>query len=427
LKLSNVSWRSFCRKCIGTALTALVIGTSVMAQTQPVPALKPLTADEMAMPVADLTGAQILALSERALLAGGERNLEYGFNLLLPRALAGNRDAIRLLAKGINSNPYRFGDKINAILRVLGNEAMFGSSSAIVAWANIHDRGLDVPVDHQKAYEWYRWAAIIGSDTGRRLTAIALAQGKGVAPNKVEAVQWADRIVLARRPQAYMQLAKIFVQPGVNSDPDLGASLAIRAAEMQPSYALEAAELLLSDGVDPAQAARAEEVVANAADAGDAQALLLTAEQLEDDDVQVDDGRLIDIYAELAATGDPEAIAALGGVLQRADATDVMKQAALEILTKSAEVGDLGAVKLLSNAYFFGVGTAISYPLAAQWLGRASELGDAPSKYQLGQMYANALGVELDIEMARRLFEEAAAGGYKLAEASLMSLPAVAD
>lgn len=423
MKLNHFSWKTAGRTAVYSSLMTLMMATSALGQTPVARVLQPLTVDELATPVADLSGAQILALSERALLSDGERNLEFGFNLLLPRALAGNRDAIRLLAKAINSNPYRFGDKINSILRMLGNEAMFGSSSAIVAWANIHDRGLDVPVDHQKAYEWYRWAAIIGSDTGRRLTAVALAQGKGVAANKVEAVEWADRIVLARRPQAYMQLAEIFVEPGVNSDPDLGASLAIRAAELQPTYALEAAKLLMSDGVDPAQAGRAAEVVANAADAGDAQALLLTAEQLEDNDTPVDDERLIDIYAELASTGDPDAIAALGDVLKRTDTTDVMKQAALKILATTAESGDLLAVKLLSNAYFFGVGTPISYPLAAQWLGRASELGDSPSQYQLGQMYANALGVDLDIEMARSLFEQAAAGGYKLAEASLMSLP----
>ena len=56
----------------------------------------------------------------------------------------------------------------------------------------------------------------------------------------------------------------------------------------------------------------------------------------------------------------------------------------------------------------------------------ASEQGDAKAQYNCGVMYYNGYGVERDVEEALRLFELAAAQGFKQAQDVLADLKAQA-
>ena len=104
------------------------------------------------------------------------RNPDLGFSLLISVAPR-NREAVRLLAKGIVNNDYSFGPNVGKVMNLLAKEAMRGSSSCIIAWARIQQRGVDVPKNDALAYKWYRWAAVVGNLRGIEETSLALLEG----------------------------------------------------------------------------------------------------------------------------------------------------------------------------------------------------------------------------------------------------------
>lgn len=392
--------------------TAAVAAPIPVEHTGPIPEL----ADAKALPI-----DQLLAVARRTLL-GQPRRLDYGFELILGPALQGNPAAVQVLAKAIDSNAYGFGSQTDAVLRVLASEAMGGSTSSIIAWALIHDRGIDAPRDQAKAYEWYRWAAVVGSDTGALKTALALAQGSGVAANREEALVWAGRVAAERRGSAYMQLAKIFAAEGTAMhDPQLAERLALESAGLDKTLRVQAAEFLSKRFTNPDTLAQASAMLEAAAADGDLKARFYLA-QTGSSDATSDAANEV-LYSELAASGDDDAINLLARELNKKGAAPETYRATIELLKQGAANGSLAAIRALSNAYFFGLGTQVSFEAAAVYYHQAADAGDAESQYQLGLMYANALGVPKDLERATFWLRKSADGGYKLATASLSALP----
>ncbi|HEY4203191.1 MAG TPA: tetratricopeptide repeat protein [Devosiaceae bacterium] len=433
------------RIVLSTAIVAAVIGslTPALAQavvapppparavTPPVavaPPAAPAPAAALPLPPLEearkLPPAKLLALANQTLI-GQPRNLDYGFQLLLGPALKGDRASVRLLAKAVDANEYGFGDKSNDVLRVLGNEAMRGSSGAIIAWALIQDRGIDVPKNETKAYEWYRWAAVVGSDTGALMTSLAFAQGRGVAADKAQAMVWADRVSPARRGSAYMQLAKIFYNGAPElQDPVLAERLALQAPVLNKIYRVQAADLLSKHANNPDVLAKAQAMLRDAAADGDLKAKFYLAENDPSADGDDKDSAIADdVYAKLAASGDNEAIKIMAEGLTDQGATAESRDKVIALLKSGADHGSVEAMKALSNAYFFGLGTEVSFETAAKYYRQAADAGDAESQYQLGLMYANAIGLTKDLKQATYWLTKSADGGYKLAAASLLSLP----
>ncbi|HTJ56894.1 MAG TPA: tetratricopeptide repeat protein [Devosiaceae bacterium] len=384
----------------------------VAAETEPLPTLQAAKA---------LPRARILSLASRTLI-GQQRKLDYGFSLLLPLALSGDRDAIRLLAKAIDANEYGFGGQTDRVLGVLANEAMRGSTGSIIAWATIHDRGIDVSKDATKAYQWYRWAAVVGSDTGKLLTALALVQGKGVAPDKGQAVQWAGRISPARRGDAYLELAKVlYLGPAQIRDPDLARDMALKSAELDKTGRVDAAQLLAKHATDSATVTQALQIIKDAAKAGDAKAQFYIA-SLDSDPDSMQNLSTDDLYARLAAAGDDQAMKALARSLSRSGGSPADLSKILGILEIGADHGSVEAMRALSGAYLYGIGTDVSFKTAISYYQRAADAGDAESEYQLGLMYANAIGVNRDVDQARYWLTKSAGQGYALASATLNML-----
>lgn len=391
----------------------LIMAISVPAQEVSAVVALPTLDEASALPDADK-----LELAAQTLL-GDVRLPDYGFPLLVEMSARGNREAVRLLARGITNNDYSFGEDIEVVLRALGNEAMLGSSSAIVAWATIHDRGVDVTEDDVRAYEWYRWAAIVGSESGRRLTAIALASGKGVERNVDEAVQWADRLPATRRSSAYLAIADILYASQQAGDAELADRLTIDSATLEPANAMRAALQLREFSGSPSAQAEAAMIIADAASAGDDRALVTQANldhQSNDPEMRA---RAVQAYIDLANSDNVEAIKQLARLISGGSLSTQKLEEAMAILTRQADAGNMEAITAISQAYMFGTGVAVSFEKAATYFRMGADLGDADAQYQLGMMYAGGIGVARDVELAKSWLQKSALGGSQIAAATL--------
>lgn len=362
-----------------------------------------------------------LELADQTLF-GDVRVLDYGFSLLIEMSRRGNRDAIRLLAKGITNNEYRFRDDIELVLRALGTEAMLGSSSAVMAWAVIHDRGMDVVEDDAAAYEWYRWAAIVGSESGRRETAIALVSGKGVAKNLVEAVQWADRLPPVRRSSAYLAMAEILYTGQQTDDEALADRLTVEAASLEPANAMRAAQLLREYSRSDTAQVTADRILGQAASTGDAKALVLQArlaERSNDPDAR---SRAVQSLIDLASGGNLDAIKPLARLVSSGSLSTQKIEEVTGVLKQQADAGNVEAILAISRAYMFGTGVSVSFEQAAKYYQMGAEIGNPEAQYQLGMMYAGGIGVPIDIQAARSWLQKSADGGSQVAAATLSSM-----
>ncbi|KKC33954.1 tetratricopeptide repeat protein [Devosia psychrophila] len=402
---------------------ASIASLSLMMLTHAAPAQDMVTAAGLP-PLAEARGlsdTEKLALAEKTLL-GDLRLPDYGFPILLEMSARGNREAIRLLARAIVNNEYSFGDDIERVRMVLGSEAMLGSSSAVMAWATIQDRGVDVVKNETTAYEWYRWAAIVGSESGRRATALALISGKGVERNVDEALEWANRLPAVRRSSTYIAMAELLYASHQTGDVELADRLAVESASLNPDNTMRAANLLLESSGSPAALTEASRIVAEAAAAGDAKALVMQAnlaEQGSDPQARVN---AIENYITLANANNAEAIKQLARLLSSGSLPAPKLDEIVEILITQANAGNIEAIVAISQAYMFGAGVPVSFEKAAQYYRMGAELGNAEAQYQIGILYAGGIGVSRDVELAKSWLQKSALGGSQVAAVALRSM-----
>lgn len=111
--------------------------------------------------------------------------------------------------------------------------------------------------------------------------------------------------------------------------------------------------------------------------------------------------------ALLAVSGGP-ALATYEGGMAALDRHDVVE--AVREFTPPAQAGDAESQYRLGLLYYVGWGAERNYAIAADWLSRASRQSHYRAQYILANLYANGLGVELDYDMARRLYRSSAEG-----------------
>lgn len=375
-----------------------------------------------------LETAKKLPLAKRlelasAILSDRQRtpsDLDYAFALILS-GVPRSREAVRLLAKGILGNEYRFGDKAPLVLKALATEGMRGSSSCVVAWGRIHDLGLDVPQDKKLAYSWYRWGALVGNLRGIEETASALLDREGTFE---QAAILLERLPPERRARTYIRIASTLADK--NSGQDLARSemMLLTAMDMAPQARVLAAVKLSGAHYSEAAKAKARAVLDDASREGNAAAQKIFARSLWNSNNPRDIEMAVDLFRSVAASGDAEAVSYLAKAMTRSGLPSHIQESLLPVLQVHADRGDLDAIKAVAEAYFLGHGASVSLEKAAHYRRLAAEKGDSEAQYLLGMMYLQASGVEHDVEMARNWFSKAADGGYLLARSALLSLKA---
>ncbi|GEM_PF-3528402 len=349
------------------------------------------------------------------------RNADLGFSLLMAAAPR-NREAVRLLAKGIVNNDYSFGPNAGKVMNLLAKEAMRGSSSCVVAWARMQQLGTDIPKNDALAYKWYRWAALVGNLRGIEETSLALLEGRGVTRDVNEAIAMLDRLQPERRAGRYIETASLLMQ---STDPDATArseQLLLSAIDLAPKRSLSAANKLSDTRFSLAAREKAQAIIATAPQSSPVSEEGRIARTLWNSNDPADIQKGVDMFAEAARAGDEKAVPFLAKALNRSGVPVAMHDAILKILEPYADRGNMDAIRAVSEAYFVGRGTSPSLEKAAAYRKLAATQGDSEAQYLLGLMYAQATGVVKDIGQAKYWLTKSADGGYLLARSALISL-----
>ncbi|OJF91666.1 tetratricopeptide repeat protein [Pararhizobium antarcticum] len=350
------------------------------------------------------------------------RNLDFGFALALSMAKQ-NRDAVRLVARGILSNEYTFGkDRIARVLRLLANEGIRGSSSCVVAWARLHDLGLDMPQDATRAYEWYRWGALVGNQRGIEETAFALAKGKGTDKNVDVALEWLNKLPPQRRAKQYAELGDYLAATGMPDDFAKSEVVYLDAMQTDPLIAIGVAAKL-NDGRYSESARKAAMAVIASGDAnGSPLAQRIIAKGLWESTSEADISKAILLFLKAAKTGDQDAVNYLALAMSRSGVSTGTHIEIFPVLEKQARLGNTNAIRAVGEAYFSGRGTSLSLQKAAEFRRLAADRGDVEAQYLLGLMYIQANGVDKDIPEATKWLTKSAEAGNLIARSALMSL-----
>ena len=372
-----------------------------------------------------LPAAKRLEIATAALVAPlrETRNLDYGFSLAMSLARQ-NRDAVRLIARGVLSNDYSFApDRIAAVLRVLAKEGIRGSSSCVVAFARIHDLGLGVPQDSARAYEWYRWGALVGNQRGIEETAFALAKGKGIEKNLDEALNWLAKLPIERRAKQYAELGNYLAATGQPEDFARSEAIYLDALKADPVVAIGVAAKLTDSRYSESTRKTAAAIIASGDADGNPLAQRIIARGLWESSTEADISRAITLFLKAAATGDQFSVDHLALAMTRSGISSQTQAEIFPVLEKQADLGNTNAIRAVGEAYFTGRGTSLSLEKAAQYRLRAADRGDPEAQYLLGLMYLQANGVARDIPAAKKWLSKSADAGNLIARSALMSLP----
>ncbi|MDZ7926999.1 MAG: tetratricopeptide repeat protein [Agrobacterium sp.] len=354
------------------------------------------------------------------------RDPELGFALLISAAPR-SREAVRLLAKGIVNNDYLFGANTGKVMNLLANEAIRGSSSCVVAWARMHQLGIDVPKNDALAYKWYRWAALVGNLRGIEETSLALLEGRGITRDVNEAIALLDKLKPARRGARYVETASLLMQSADADATPRAEKLLLSAIDLAPQQSLSAATKLSDSRFSVAAREKAQAIIAAAPTKGgpiSEEGKIARALWNSNDPAEIRKG--VDMFVQNAQAGDEKAVPFLAKALNRSGVPAAMHDRILQILEPYADRGEMEAIRAVSEAYFVGRGTSRSFEKAAAYRKLAATQGDSEAQYLLGLMYAQATGVVKDIGQAKYWLTQSADGGYLLARSALISLDGMA-
>ncbi|SCY80706.1 MULTISPECIES: tetratricopeptide repeat protein [Rhizobium/Agrobacterium group] len=399
------------------ARATVTVGPQALPETRP-----PSLEAAKKLPVARQLEIAAAALKESR---SDLHNPDLGFSLLISAAPR-SREAVRLLAKGIVNNDYSFGANTGKVMNLLAREAMRGSSSCVIAWARMHQLGIDVPKNDTLAYKWYRWAALVGNLRGIEETSLALLEGRGVTRNVNEAIALLDKLQPARRGARYVETASLLMQ---NADADAtvhAERLLLSAIDLAPQQSLSAAKKLSDSRFSATAREKAQAIIAAAPKGGpiSEEGKIARARWNSNDPAEIRKG--VDMFAEAAEAGDEENVPFLAKALNRSGVPATMHERILQILEPYADRGNMEAIRAVSEAYFVGRGTSRSFEKAAAYRKLAATQGDSEAQYLLGLMYAQATGVVKDIGQAKYWLTQSADGGYLLARSALISLDGMA-
>jgi uncharacterized protein len=253
-----------------------------------------------------------------------------------------------------------------------------GSNEGRAYLGELYGTGHGVVRDFAKAVSLFAEAAQGGDPDGMFDLGLMYRDGFGVPQDPATAFGWFYRVALKGHPMAMVEVGNFYYSGrngagGEDHQAAFGwylraANAQVRIAQRYVGYMYERGDGVTQSGPDAITWYR------SAAMHGDALAMMLLGRHL----------RLMP-SAEDKATG-------------------------IRWLQRASERGSVDAQIDLAIAYDNGEdGLPTDHQLAVQWFGEAAQQGDGFAQVQLGELYQRGLGVDRDLDEARRLFMQAAA------------------
>lgn len=298
------------------------------------------------------------------------------------------------------------------MMEAIRDAAKKGDLEAQLSLASAYMKGTGgVTQDYALAIHWYRKAAEQDSPVARFNLGLCYDEGLGVEPDIQRALEYyraaADANLLPAQLNAAITLMQL-------QRPDEAVPYFKLAADGGNTVARREYGrcLLLGKGVEQAPRA-AVEVLLQAADANDTEALILLADAYNGQypPLQRDARRVFDYLWQAAALDSPEALSKVGFCYESGIGVVKDTETAVRWYRKAAELGHAPAMVNLAHCYLRGRGLPMDPEQAAQWYRRGAEAGYPMAGYNLGVCYALGQGVEPDDREARNWFRKAAEGG----------------
>jgi TPR repeat protein len=287
--------------------------------------------------------------------------------------------------------------------------------------------------NYPEARTWFERAVQDGSNIGRVYLGELYGTGHGVERDFAKAVALFGEAAQGGEPEGMFDLGLMYRDGfGVPQDPATAFGWFYRAARMgHPMAMVEVGNSYYTGrngtGGEDHQAAFGWYLPAANAQVRIAQRYVGYMYE-RGDGVTQSGPDAITWYRSAAMHGDAAAMMLLGRHL-RLMPSDEDKATGIRWLQRASERGSVDAQIDLAMAYDEGEdGLPQDHQQAAQWFGEAAKQGDGFAQVQLGELYQRGLGVDRDLDQARRLFMQAAASSdpqvVAMARTSLATLRA---
>lgn len=237
--------------------------------------------------------------------------------------------------------------------------------------------GVKIPVDYEKAFEWYTKAVEAGYESvSYHCIGWMYRMGNGTRKNVSKAKLYFEKAVEKENTFAMVQLGQMYELGELSTDLAKALEYYERAANLDDKDGNDNAGRMYDDGVG------------------------LGAE---------DDVTAIAYYERAIKLGSGFACYRLGRIyFYGSDTIPTDKIRAFEYYQKGAEeYGYDICMNQLGSMYQYGYGTDIDYDMALQWYLKAAEKGDGDAARHAGDMYRDGIGVPKDEERAKELYGRA--------------------
>jgi TPR repeat protein len=332
-----------------------------------------------------------------------------------PKAMNGNREALRKAAKAISKIGPREFESASQIRPLLRNEAMRGSSAAANAYAMMLQYGIGGPASPKEAPAWYARGGRHGNASASKSAALAYALGWGVKRNTTRALQLLAKIPTDQQGRKMLAISKALLLPG-QEEPQVAFSWLQRAIALDPNGDLSATEVY--------------EVIATHLPDGDAQLLAWLKPLAEKGNV----GAVMVVAKRLTATGSPTDLAeAVRLYMLAADKDEIRayenltsllatapadtSQTILTFLEEKATGGSNMARVVLGNFYLFkSVASDGFRARGLDYLQHAARDGSSDAQYRLGMLLLGAQSDQTQYSLANAYLVLSAKAGNLPAE-----------
>lgn len=306
-------------------------------------------------------------------------------------------------------------ETISDAVKAWGKAADEGIAEAQFNLGLMHDRGLGVPKDKQKALGWYRKAALKGDAKALYNLGLLYQLGGGVPCDIHKAAALFEKAAIRCDTEAMLALACLYESGDeLPQDTLKSAEWYARAALQEDKNAAEAISRLYDGDEDIIESAmkNALEWYERNGAGGNAEAQYIAGYAHE----MGMHFNYLPVY-----TPDRSKSFAIGFRKGIAHKTIIPEDAAkaMEWYRKAASLGHSDAMFSLGRMYNQGEKARKDSAKAVKWLEKASEAGNAGAMYELYEIYKMGLGVPQDPQKAREWLKKAADNDHFLARMDL--------
>jgi len=288
------------------------------------------------------------------------------------------------------------GDNVEAVISL----AEAGDVEAQMALAQRYRFGAGVPLDSDKAVEWFQKAAEQGDVQGQFSVGYMYATGEsGFEKDPEKAAEWFLKAAENGHTYAQANLGRMYI---IGDGVEKNTKTALFWLQKSVDQGNAAAKLDIDrlhtafDGVpDDIERLAASYKEMAKKESANVQSLL-ALKYINGDGVERDIKKAIELYQEAADQGNVGAQVNLAIIYAEGILTRKNLNAARELYLKAAEQGQSGAQYQIGLLYYNGNGVKKDRAAAAQWFQKAANQRHIPAQEDLGQMYIKGEGVKKD-------------------------------